>query len=43
MQFVLLDGGVDDERTGVSFVEMSKIFATQDPFVVKTERFDRVW
>ena len=38
MGFGSLDGGIDDEHDGVSFV----IFVAQDIFFLETEPFDRI-
>ena len=36
MEYGLFDGGEDDEHSGIGFVEISKILATQDTFFVLT-------
>ena len=42
MKFSLLDGGEGGKYIGAGFVEISKIFATQDVFLFEKEPFDRV-
>ena len=42
MEFSLFDGGDDDEYNGVVFVEVSKIFAMQDDFILITKPSDGV-
>ncbi len=34
MEFVLLDGGEDGKYSGFGFVEISKVIATRDAFIV---------
>ena len=40
MGFGSLNGGEDGEHTGVSFVEISKIFPTHDEFFIGMTPFD---
>ena len=41
MDFGLIDGGEDDEYTGIDSVEISKIFAMHTAGFLGTELFDR--
>ena len=43
MEFGQLDGGDDGEHSGVSFVEISRIFATQDALFYGVELVDEVY
>ena len=42
MEVNLFVGGEDGECNGVSFVDVSKLFATHDTFIFGTISFDRV-
>ena len=42
MEVGLLDGGEDSDCTGVGFMEISKLFATQDEIFFRMAPFDSV-
>ena len=42
MELDMLDGTDDDKHSSAGFVEISKVFLTQDAFSFRTEPFDRV-
>ncbi len=41
MKFGSLNGGEDDEHTGIGCVEISKIFEMHDTIFIRTELFGR--